>query len=34
LFDASGEFVNPATREFCAKFLKAFDDWIRKLRPP
>ena len=34
LFDASGEFVNPATREFCARFLKAFNDWIRKLLPP
>ena len=33
LFDAAGEFVNPSTREFCAKFLKAFDEWIKELRP-
>lgn len=34
LFDASGEFVNPSTREFCAEFLKAFEAWIkRQLRP-
>jgi chromate reductase len=30
LFDASGEFVNSSTREFCAKFLKAFDAWIER----
>lgn len=30
LFDASGEFVNPSSREFCAKFLKAFDEWIKR----
>jgi chromate reductase, NAD(P)H dehydrogenase (quinone) len=29
LFDASGEFVNPSTREFCVKFLAKFDGWIR-----
>ena len=35
LFDASGEWVNASTREFCAKFLKAFDEWIKRhLRPP
>lgn len=33
-FDDSGEFVNPSTRAFCAKFLEAFDAWIgRQLRP-
>ncbi len=30
LFDAAGEFVNPSTRDFCSKFLAAFDAWIRK----
>lgn len=34
LFDASGEFANPATREFCAKFLAAFDEWIRRQTRP
>jgi chromate reductase, NAD(P)H dehydrogenase (quinone) len=34
LFDASGEFANPATKQFCLKFLTAFDAWIaRQLRP-
>jgi len=34
LFDASGEFVNPATRDFCSKFLAAFEAWIRKQKNP
>jgi chromate reductase len=29
LFDASGAFVNPSTRDFFGKFLSAFDAWIR-----
>ncbi len=33
LFDAAGGFVNPSTREFCSKFLMAFDAWIKELRP-
>jgi chromate reductase len=33
LFDASGNFVNPAVRDFCSKFLAAFDAWIRKVSP-
>jgi chromate reductase len=33
LFDAAGEFVNPATRELCSRFLKAFDEWIKELLP-
>ncbi len=34
LFDASGQFVNPSTRDFCRKFLETFDAWIeRQLRP-
>ncbi|HVO44895.1 MAG TPA: NAD(P)H-dependent oxidoreductase [Steroidobacteraceae bacterium] len=32
LFDAAGAFVNPSTREFCAKFLTAFEAWIRRNR--
>ncbi len=28
-FDDSGEFVNPSTRAFCAKFLEAFDGMDR-----
>lgn len=34
LFDASGAFVNPSTRDFCAKFLGAFDAWIRRQKRP
>ncbi len=34
LFDASGEFANPATREFFLKFLKAFDEWIKRQTRP
>jgi chromate reductase len=30
LFDASGAFANPATRELCVKFLDAFDAWIKR----
>ena len=30
LFDSAGQFANPATREFCARFLKAFEVWIRR----
>jgi len=34
MFDASGQFANPATREFFVKFLNAFNEWIaRQLRP-
>jgi chromate reductase len=28
LFDASGAFTNPATKQFCAQFLRAFEAWI------
>ena len=28
LLDSSGQFVNPATREFCTKFIVAFEAWI------
>ena len=34
LFDASGAFVNPSTRDLCSKFLATFDAWIRKHRIP
>lgn len=35
LFDSTGKFVDPATREFCTKFLGTFAEWIeRQLRPP
>jgi chromate reductase len=30
LFDASGEFTNPATKQFCVQFLRAFDAWIAR----
>jgi len=33
LFDAAGAFVNPSTREFCARFVSAFEAWIRRTRP-
>ena len=33
LFDTSGNFANPATRDLCSKFLGAFDAWIRKISP-
>lgn len=33
LFDASGNFVNPSTRDFCSKFIAAFDAWIREVTP-
>ena len=32
MIDASGGFANDATREFCTKFLGAFEAWIRKQR--
>jgi chromate reductase len=31
LFDATGHFVNPGTRELCAAFVKSFESWIRRL---
>lgn len=34
LFDAAGDFVNPASREFCEKFLISFELWIRRLTNP
>jgi chromate reductase len=35
LLDASGEFTNPATKQFCAQFLRAFEAWIgRTLHRP
>jgi chromate reductase len=34
LFDSAGGFVNPATREFCAKFLQAFAEWIERQLGP
>ncbi|HUX74126.1 MAG TPA: NAD(P)H-dependent oxidoreductase [Steroidobacteraceae bacterium] len=34
LFDASGQFVNPATREFLVKFLAAFEAWILRQSNP
>lgn len=30
LFDAAGEFNNPATRDFCTKFIRTFESWIRR----
>jgi chromate reductase len=32
LFDTNGEFVNPATRDLCAKFISSFEAWIRRSR--
>lgn len=29
VFDAGGQFVSPGTRELCAKFVSAFETWIR-----
>ena len=34
LFDAAGALVNASTGEFCAKFLRSFDAWIRRLIDP
>jgi chromate reductase len=34
LFDAAGQFVNPATREFGQKFLAAFATWIESQKRP
>jgi chromate reductase, NAD(P)H dehydrogenase (quinone) len=34
LLDGDGNFTNPATAEFCGKFLSAFEAWIRRLRLP
>ena len=28
LFDEAGEFTNPGTRDFIAKFMAAFGDWV------
>jgi chromate reductase len=34
VFDAAGQWTNPATRELAAKFLKAFEAWaVRFARP-
>jgi chromate reductase, NAD(P)H dehydrogenase (quinone) len=30
LFSVDGEFANPATRDFCVHFLKAFETWIHR----
>jgi chromate reductase, NAD(P)H dehydrogenase (quinone) len=30
LFEPDGEFVNPGTRDFCAKFVRSFESWIRR----
>jgi chromate reductase len=30
LFDQNGEFTNPATRDFCTKFVRTFESWIRR----
>jgi len=30
LFDAGGEFVDPATRDLSAKFVRSFEAWIRR----
>ena len=30
LLDANGDFVNRGTRDFCAKFLRSFETWIRR----
>jgi chromate reductase, NAD(P)H dehydrogenase (quinone) len=34
LFDAAAALVNASTGEFCAKFLRSFDVWIRRLIDP
>jgi chromate reductase len=33
LFDEHGALVNDSTREFIAKFMQAFAEWIERLRP-
>ncbi|MGH7593242.1 MAG: NADPH-dependent FMN reductase [Gemmatimonadales bacterium] len=33
LFDASGALVNEASREFFARFMTAFADWVARLTP-
>jgi hypothetical protein len=33
-FDAAEAFVNASTGEFCAKFLRSFDAWIKRLIHP
>jgi chromate reductase len=30
LFEPDGEFVNPGTRDFCARFVRSFESWIRR----
>lgn len=30
VFGPDGDFVNPATRELCAKFVASFESWIRR----
>jgi chromate reductase, NAD(P)H dehydrogenase (quinone) len=30
LFEPDGDFVNPATREFCKKFVASFESWARR----
>jgi chromate reductase len=32
LFDAAGKLVKPETREFVGTFMKAFADWVEKIR--
>jgi len=34
LLDAAGHFTNPATQEFCEKFLKSFELWIERQTAP
>jgi chromate reductase len=31
LLTADGGFASPGTRDFCAKFVSSFEDWIRRL---
>ncbi len=33
LFDASGQWTNPATRELAVKFMKAFEAWAVRFAP-
>jgi len=33
LVDASGELVNASTREFCTRFVRAFEAWARRQAP-
>ena len=34
LFDSDGDFINPATRELCRKFLETFAGWIERQLGP